>query len=77
MAFEEKLKNINIQFYTLGYLDTNLAFGKDPFGLKGSTFKLANIVFKNLNVNFKRLITLIFWSVISFIFKNYPFFNFD
>ena len=55
VAFEEKLKNVNIQFYTLGYLDTNLAFGKDLILPKGSTLKLANIVYKNLKVNFKNL----------------------
>ena len=73
MAFEVKLKNTNIQFYTLGYLDTNLAFGKELFLPKGSTFKLANIVFKNLNVNFKKTYYPLFWSVISFILKIIPF----
>ena len=73
MAFEEKLKNTNIQFYTLGYLDTNLAFGKELILPKGSTFKLANIVFKNLNVNFKKTYYPLFWSVISFILKIIPF----
>ena len=29
MAFDKDLKNTNIQFYTLGYLETNLSFGKD------------------------------------------------
>ncbi len=73
MAFEEKLKNTNIQFYTLGYLDTNLAFGKDLILPKGSTFKLANIVFKNLKKNFKKTYYPLFWSAIGFILKITPF----
>ena len=28
LAFDENFKNINIQFYTLGYLDTNLSLAK-------------------------------------------------
>ena len=29
MAFDDDLKKANIQFYTLGYLATNLSFGKE------------------------------------------------
>ena len=42
--------NIKIQFYTLGYLDTNLSFDKKLILPKGSTKKLAKIVYKNLNL---------------------------
>ena len=72
MAFEEKLKNINIQFYTLGYLDTNLAFGKDLILPKGSTFKLAQIVYKNLKANFKKTYYPLFWNIIAFFLKIVP-----
>ena len=73
IAFEKKLKNLNIQFYTLGYLDTNLAFGKDLILPKGSTLKLANIVYKNLNVNFKKTYYPLFWNIIAFFLKIIPF----
>ncbi len=73
MAFEEKLKNIKIQFYTLGYLDTNLAFGKDLVLPKGSTIKLANIVYKSLKFNFKKTYYPLFWIIIAFFLKNIPF----
>ena len=73
IAFEKKLKNVNIQFYTLGYLDTNLAFGKDLILPKGSTLKLANIVYKNLKVNFKKTYYPLFWNIIAFFLKIIPF----
>ena len=47
-ALPSKLK---IQFYTIGYLDTNLSYGKKLLLPKGSTKKLAKIVHKNLNKN--------------------------
>ena len=44
------LKNhIKVQFYILGYLDTNLSFGKKLLLPKGSPVNLAKIVYKNLN----------------------------
>ena len=73
LAFEKKFKEINIQFYILGYLDTNLAFGKNLLLPKGSTKKLARIVFKNLNKNFKKRYFPFFWSFVAIILKIIPF----
>ncbi len=73
LAFEKKFKEINVQFYILGYLDTNLAFGKNLLLPKGSTKKLARIVFKNLNKNFKKRYFPFFWSFVAIILKIIPF----
>ena len=64
---------INIQFYTLGYLDTNLAFGKKLVLPKGSTKKLAHIVFKNKKSYFKKTFFPKYWGIISFALKIIPF----
>ena len=55
LAFDENFKNINIQFYTLGYLDTNLSFGKDLTLPRGSIIKLSNLVYGSKNKNFKKI----------------------
>ncbi len=73
LAFEEKFQNTKIQFYVLGYLDTNLAFGKKIKLPKGSTKKLANIVYKNKNVYFKKIFYPKFWNLIGFVLKILPF----
>ena len=48
LIFNNK-NNFNIHFYTLGYLNTGLAFGKDLKLPKGEVKKLARTVFKNKN----------------------------
>ena len=53
-ALRSKLK---IQFYTIGYLDTNLSYGKKLLLPKGSAKKLAKIVYKNLNKNYKKILS--------------------
>ena len=73
LAFEKKFKNSKIQFYTLGYLDTNLAFGKKLVLPKGSTKKLAHIVFKNKKSDFKKTFFPKYWGIISFVLKIIPF----
>ena len=73
LAFEKKFEEINIQFYILGYLNTNLAFGKNLLLPKGSTKKLAGIVFKNLNKKFKKKYFPFFWSFLALILKITPF----
>ncbi len=73
LAFEKKFKNSKIQFYTLGYLDTNLAFGKKLVLPKGSTKKLAHIVFKNKKSYFKKTFFPKYWGIISFALKIIPF----
>ena len=73
LAFEKKFKEINIQFYILGYLDTNLAFGKNLLLPKGSTKRLSGIVFKNLNKKFKKKYFPFFWCFVATILKIIPF----
>jgi len=73
LAFDQNFKNINIQFYTLGYLDTNLSFGKDLKLPTGSIKKLSEIVYKNKNANFKKLIFPRYWKVVDWIIKLTPF----
>ena len=48
LAITSNKNEIKIQFYVLGYLESNMTFGRKLILPKGSTKKLANIVFKNL-----------------------------
>ena len=70
-ALPSKLK---IQFYTIGYLDTNLSYDKKLLLPKGSAKKLAKIVHKNLNKNYKKIYYPLWWAVIAIIIKILPFF---
>jgi len=73
MAFDEEFEKINIQFYTLGYLATNLSFGKDLKLPKGSVKKLSNIVFNNRMAKFKKTYYPAYWMIIHLILKIIPF----
>ena len=66
--------NIKIQFYTLGYLDTNLSFDKKLILPKGSTKKLAKIVYKNLNLQGSKKFFPFWWFFINYLIKILPFF---
>lgn len=70
-ALDSELK---IQFYNIGYLDTNLSYGKRLLLPKGSTKKLAKIVYKNLNKNYKKIYYPSWWAIIVTIIKIIPFF---
>lgn len=74
LSFSEKSENLNIQFYILGYLDTNLAFGKNLALPKGSTKKLAVKVYKNRNDKFQIIYYPHIWFYISLILRVIPFF---
>ncbi len=74
LSFSEKSENLNIQFYILGYLDTNLAFGKNLVLPKGSTKKLAIKVYKNRNDKFQIIYFPYIWFYISLILKVVPYF---
>mgnify|MGYP006113545091 FL=1 len=65
---------LKIQFYNIGYLDTNLSYGKKLLLPKGSTKKLAKIVYKNLNKNYKNIYYPSWWAIIVAIIKIIPFF---
>ena len=73
LAFDTKNTQINIQFYMLGYLDTNLSFGKKLNLPKGKINKLSEIVFKNKNKKFLKTYYPFFWNFITFILKILPF----
>ena len=64
---------LKIQFYIIGYLNTNLSYGKKLLLPKGSTKKLAKIVYKNLNKNYKKIYYPSWWTVIAIIIKILPF----
>jgi len=66
--------NIKIQFYIVGYLNTNLSYGKKLFLPKGSPQKLAKTVYKNLNQNYYKKYFPFWWIYIAFILKIVPFF---
>ena len=66
--------NIKIQFYILGYLDTNLSSGKKLLLPKGSPKNLAKIVFKNLNKKSFKNYYPGWWKIIDLIIKMIPFF---
>ena len=70
MALNTKLK---IQFYTIGYLDTNLSYGRKLLLPRGSTKKLAQIVYKNLNKNYIKIYYPLWWYIIIIIIKILPF----
>lgn len=65
-------KNIIIQFYVLGYLDTNLAFGKNTVLPRANVDILANRIFKNLHVDFGITFYPRYWRIISIIIKMTP-----
>ncbi len=65
--------NLKIQFYTLGYLDTNLSSDKKLLLPKGSTKKLSKIVYKNLNLKGVKKFFPFWWIFINYIIKILPF----
>ena len=73
LAFEFSQNEINVQFYILGYLDTNLAFGKNLKLPKGSSKKLSKIVFNNRKTKYKKTYFPFFWILISLLLKIIPF----
>ena len=67
-------KQIKIQFYILGYLDTNLSFEKKLLLPKGSPAKLAKIVYKNLDKKGVKKFFPFWWVFIDMAIKILPFF---
>lgn len=66
-------QNINVQFYILGYLDTGLSFEKKLLLPKGSTKKLAKLVFSNLNISGDKFFFPFWWKLISLAINILPF----
>ena len=73
LAFQNKKTNFLIQFYTLGYLDTNLSFGKKLNLPKGNVKKISEIVYKNKNKKFLKRFYPFYWSIVSYLLKVIPF----
>ena len=73
LAFENKNTNFFIQFYTLGYLDTNLSFGKKLRLPKGNIKKISKVVYKNKNSKFIKTFYPYYWNIIALIIKLLPF----
>lgn len=78
MSFFESLrhagvsKNVLVQFYILGYLDTNLAFGKRTLLPKASTEILAQRIFDNLQNDFGVTYYPRYWYAINLVLKITP-----
>jgi len=73
MVFVNTKRNIKIQLYILGYLETNLSFGKKLILPKGSIKKLSEKVYKNKNKKSKKFFFPAWWTVIIFLLKIIPF----
>ena len=56
---------IKTQFYIVGYLNTNLSYGKKTLFPKASAKKLANIVCDNFNKNYKKIFYPYWWIFIN------------
>jgi len=72
IAFKNYDNNINVQFYVLGYLDTNMSFGRNLLLPKGDLKKLSTKVYENKNVKFKKYFFPKWWFVISILLKTIP-----
>ena len=73
LALTTASSKIKIQFYTIGYLDSNLAYGRKLLLPKGSVKKLASKVRKNLKKNYKKSYFPSWWFFIVIIIKLLPF----
>jgi len=78
LSFFESLRhaasetNVVVQFYILGYLDTNLAFGKNTILPRTNVDVLANRILKNLYIDLGIVYYPRYWRVISMIIKVTP-----
>ena len=73
VGFANKKNSVKIQFYTLGYLDTNLSFGKKLILPKGSPHDLSKIVYKNRGKKLGKYFFPKWWGAIVFLLKVLPF----
>tara|TARA_B000000460_G_scaffold220614_1_gene172243 strand:- start:587 stop:1339 length:753 start_codon:yes stop_codon:yes gene_type:complete len=73
LALTASTSKIKIQYYTIGYLDSNLAYGRKLLLPKGSVNKLAKIVYKNLKKNYKKIYYPSWWVIIVIMINILPF----
>jgi len=82
MSFFESLRhaaansNVVVQFYILGYLDTNLAFGKNTLLLRAKPERLCQQIVNNLQKDFGTTYYPRYWGFISLLLKVTPWFLF-
>jgi|TARA_Y100000294_G_C8461922_1_gene299012 short-subunit dehydrogenase len=67
LGFFSNKSGLKVQFYVLGYLDTNLAFGKKLNLPKASPKKLAKIVYENRKAKFKKIYYPKLWRLVAII----------
>ena len=72
LAHGSNKQKIYTQFYILGYMDTNLAFGKKLLFKTGSTQKLAKLVYSNLHSKYVRCYFPGKWRYIVCLLKMLP-----
>jgi short-subunit dehydrogenase len=72
LFFDNINSQIKVHFYTLGYLNTNLAFGKKLKLPKADVKPLANLVFKNKDYKFIKRHFPYYWSIVSLFLKIIP-----
>ena len=72
LALASSASKVKIQYYTIGYLDSNLAYGRKLLLPKGSVKNLAKIVHKNLKKNYKKIYYPSWWIVIVGMIKILP-----
>lgn len=64
--------NIRVQFYVLGYLDTNLAFGVETSLPRAAPERLAQRVLRNLPLDFGSAFYPWFWRPVSLVLRALP-----
>ena len=72
LGFVSNNTSLNIQFYVLGYLNTNLAFGKNLNLPKASPQKLAKIVYRNRKSKFKKAFFPSWWRLVTILLRLIP-----
>ena len=77
LRHSESNSKIIIQFYILGYLDTNLTFGESTVGFKPANIEnLANKIYKNRYDDFGKKTFPIYWKFVTFFLPLLPWFIF-
>ncbi len=65
-------KDVAVQFYVLGYMNTNLAFAYNVPLPKGEPVDLAESVYRNVNRDFGESYFPRYWRIIAYILKSIP-----